>query len=101
MENLLWCAMHNSTCSLAVFWVTFATIQLCAEQTGPARRVLAADDSTHRLGIVASDGSLEWEYPVDAIHDASVLANGNILLQQGWRKIVEVTPAKKTVWEYD
>lgn len=28
-------------------------------------------------------------------------ANGNILLQQGWTKIVEVTPDKKSVWEYD
>lgn len=72
-----------------------------AEQTGPPRRVLAADDSTRRLAIVAPDGSLEWEIAVSAIHDAHVLANGNILLQQGWRKIVEVSPDKKTVWEYD
>jgi hypothetical protein len=63
--------------------------------------VLAADDSTHRLAIVAPDGSLEWEFRVDAIHDAWVLANGNILLQQGWRRVVEVTPQKETVWEYD
>src|SRR6185436_16796406 len=33
--------------------------------------------------------------------DASVLPSGNILLQQGWQKVVEVTPDKKTVWEYD
>jgi hypothetical protein len=72
-----------------------------AEQTGPARRVLAADDSTHRLAIVAQDGSLEWEMKIGAIHDASVLPNGNILFQQGWTKIIEVTPDKKTVWEYD
>src|SRR5215813_7697774 len=72
-----------------------------AEQTGKARRVLAADDSTQRLAIVAADGSLEWEIKVGAIHDAQVLPNGNILLQQGWTKIVEVTPDKKTVWEYD
>jgi hypothetical protein len=72
-----------------------------AEQTGPARRVLAADDSTRRLAIVAPDGSLEWEMKVGAIHDASVLPNGNILLQQGWTKIVEVAPDKQTVWEYD
>src|SRR6185503_5899330 len=72
-----------------------------AEQTGPARRVLAADDSTGRLAIVAPDGSLEWEMKVGAIHDAWVLPNGNILLQQGWTRIVEVTPDKNTVWEYD
>ena len=72
-----------------------------AEQTGPARRVLAADDSTRRLAIVAPDGALEWEMKIGAIHDAWVLPNGNILFQQGWTKIVEVTPDKQTVWEYD
>ncbi len=37
---------------------------------------------------------------VGAIHDAWVLPNGHILFQQGWTKIVEVTPDKQTVWEY-
>src|ERR1041384_6671302 len=72
-----------------------------SEQTGKARRVLAADDSTQRLAIVAADGSLEWEIKISAIHDAWVLPNGNVLFQQGWTKILEVTPDKKTVWEYD
>ena len=85
---------------------TFALLLLLvapvpAEQTGPSRRVLGADDSTRRLAIVAPDGSLEWEMKVGAIHDAWVLPNGNILYQQGWTRIVEVTPEKKTVWEYD
>jgi hypothetical protein len=80
---------------------SLANMHVNAEQTGPARRVLAADDSTHRLAIVAQDGSLEWEMKIGAIHDASVLPNGNILFQQGWTKIIEVTPDKKTVWEYD
>ncbi len=75
--------------------------QLHGEQTGPPRRVLGADDSTRRLAIIAPDGGVEWEMKVGAIHDAWVLPNGNILLQQGWTKIVEVTPDKKTVWEYD
>ncbi len=90
-----------NACALAAFWVAFSLSQIHSEQTGPARRLLAADDSTHRLAIVAPDGSLEWEYQIDAIHDASVLPQGNVLLQQGWRKVVEVTRGKKTVWEYD
>ncbi len=72
-----------------------------AEQTGTTRRLLAADDSMHRLAIIAPDGSLEWEMQVGAIHDASVLPNGHILFQQGWTRILEVTPDKQTVWEYD
>ncbi len=86
-------------------WVTWSSLLLAglvhAEQTGTARRVLAADDSTHRLAIVAPDGSLEWEMNVGAIHDAWVLPNGNVLLQQGWTKIIEVTRDHRTVWEYD
>jgi len=72
-----------------------------AEQTGQPRRILAGDDSTHRLAIVAPDGSLEWEVKVGPIHDAAILPNGNILFQQSWQKIVEMTPAKQIVWEYD
>ena len=89
------------TLLLSALCVAVSTLPLFAGQTGPARRVLGADDSTHRLAIVAPDGSLEWEMKVGAIHDAWVLPNGNILFQQGWTKIVEVTPDKKTVWEYD
>jgi hypothetical protein len=63
--------------------------------------VLAADDSTGRLAIVAPDGQLEWEVKVGPIHDAWKLPNGHLLFQQGWQKIVEMTPAKQTVWEYD
>jgi PQQ-like domain len=72
-----------------------------AEQTGTPRRFVAADDSTHRLAIVAADGSLEWELPTTAIHDAWILPNGNILTQYGWNRVVEVTKEKKVVWEYD
>ena len=76
-------------------------LSLYAEQTGSGRRLLVADDSKQRLAIVAADSSLEWEIKVSAIHDAWVLPNGNVLLQQGWQKVVEVSPDKKTVWEYD
>jgi len=85
--------------TLALLLILVAPIT--AEQTGPSRRVLGADDSTRRLAIVGPDGSVEWEMKVGAIHDAWVLPNGNILYQQGWTKVIEVTPEKQTVWEYD
>ena len=87
--------------ALAALCAAISGTQIRAEQTGLPQRVLGADDSTRRLAIIAPDGSVEWEMKVGAIHDASVLPNGNILFQQGWTKIVEVTPDKKTVWEYD
>ena len=77
------------------------TFRLAAEQTGPGRRFLAGDDSTRRLAIIAPDGSFEWELKIGGIHDAHLLPNGNVLLQQGFQKIVEVAPDKQVVWEYD
>ena len=91
----------NRPLALAALCAALFTSAVQAEQTGTPRRILAGDDSTQRLAIVAPDGKLEWEIKVGAIHDAHVLPNGNILTQQGWTKIVEVTPDKKTVWEYD
>jgi hypothetical protein len=72
-----------------------------AESRGPGRRILAGDDSTHRLAIIAPDGAVEWEIPVTAIHDAAVLPNGNVLLQQGWTRVQEVNRDHQVVWEYD
>lgn len=72
-----------------------------AEQTGTPRRVLGADDSTRRIAIIAPDGSVEWEHPVGPIHDAWLLPNKNILFQKNWTQIVEMTPDKRVVWEYD
>ncbi len=77
------------------------SLPLSAEQTGPPRRLLVADDSVKRLAIVAPDGSLEWELKIGAIHDAQLLPNGNILTQLGWQRVVEVAPDKQIVWEYD
>jgi uncharacterized protein YndB with AHSA1/START domain len=72
-----------------------------AEQTGTPRRVLGAYDSTRRLAILGADGKVEWEHPVGPIHDAWVLPNGNILFQTNWTQIVELSPDKKIVWQYD
>jgi len=91
----------KTSCWLACALAFSVGFSLQAEPTGKPRRLLAADDSTHRLAIVAPDGSLEWETTVGPIHDASVLANGNVLFQQGWTKLVEMTPGKQIVWEYD
>ena len=89
--------------ALAVSLSATLGLSLAAAQTGPgpARRVLAGDDSTHRLAIVAPDNSVEWETKIGPIHDASVLPNGNVLFQQSWTRLVEMTPEHKIVWEYD
>ena len=90
----------NAVFAWLIFLVTVAPLTH-AEQIGPSRRVLAADYSTRRLGIVNEKGDLEWEYPIKDIHDAVVLPNGNILFQTNWTQILEMTPSRKIVWQYD
>lgn len=98
-------AMKNRIRSLFTMGALAASVLLSlplqAEPKGPGRRILAGDDSTQRLAIIAADGAVEWEIKVSAIHDAEILPNGNILLQQGWTRVQEVTPDKQVVWEYD
>src|SRR5205823_3526896 len=93
--------MVRPSLTLSLFTIFGLALACPAEQTGGARRVLAADDSTHRLAIVGADGKLEWEIKIGAIHDAQLLPNGHVLLQQGWTKVQEVAPDQKVVWEYD
>lgn len=55
-----------------------------------------------RLAIVGRDGKIEWEMPWGGIHDIRVLANGNILVQQGAAKVAEIDrTTTKVVWSYD
>lgn len=91
--------MH--TLSRTLFAFLLGLTSTMAQEARPNRRVLGGDDSTRKLAIIAPDGKVEWELKVSAIHDAHLLPNGNILTQQGWTKIVEVAPDRKTVWEYD
>lgn len=93
--------MHQFRTVCLAFALALSSFSLLAGQTGPGRRFLAADDSTGRLAIIAPDDTIEWELKIGGIHDAHVLPNGNVLLQQGFQKIVEVSPDKNVVWEYD
>ena len=55
-----------------------------------------------KLAIVDAKGQTEWEMPWGGIHDLHVLANGNIMAQQGSSKVAEIDPkTKKIVWSYD
>jgi hypothetical protein len=74
-----------------------------AEQTGTPRRLIAGDYDKKRIAIVAPDGKIEWDQKISGseCHDLQVLPNGNILYQQSWTKIVEMTPKHDIVWSYD
>jgi hypothetical protein len=55
-----------------------------------------------KLAIVGKDGKIEWQMKWGGIHDIHVLASGNIMVQQGASKVVEIDVKKKEViWSYN
>ena len=66
----------------------------------PAYRVLARDKG--HVAIVNAKGEVEWEVPCNTdAHDIALLPNGNVLMPVSATKIVEMSPEKKVVWEYE
>ena len=66
----------------------------------PGYRVLARDKG--HVAIVNAKGEVEWEVPCDTdAHDIAMLPNGNVLMPVSDTKIVEMSPAKKVVWQYE
>lgn len=70
-----------------------------AEVSSAKHGVFAAD----RGNVVKfdADGSVVWSFKTGPVHRIQQLENGNILCQQGWRKLIEVSPAGEVVWSYD
>lgn len=56
----------------------------------------------NKLALVNKKGQLEWQMKWGGIHDMHVLENGNIMVQERNRKVVEIDPkTSKVVWSYD
>jgi hypothetical protein len=83
-------------------WIILAGMPGLRAEEKSGHRLLVADDSTHRIAIVAADGKIEWEHKIGSIHDLHQLPGGNILCQLSWTHIVEIDPrSDKIVWDYD
>lgn len=81
---------------------TCAAIRPVRAQENAPRRLLAADQSTRRIAILAADGKVEWQHKIDSIHDLHLLPSGNVLFQRNMQQVLEVDPrTDKIVWEYD
>ena len=79
-------------------------ISLCAWLAGatPARAdhpFICADSYGNKVSVVAADGKVEWSFACQHPQDCWRLTNGNYLFchEHG---ALEMTPDKKTVWEY-
>ena len=86
-----------------IFWIvclSLLTGSLFAEDKPVTHRLIAQDKG--RVAIVSAEGKIEWEYPCPFVsHDIQVLPNKNVLLHNGPATIIEVTPDKKIVWQYE
>ena len=80
--------------------VLYCVASRASEITGEGHRFIAGQDGK-QIAIVNPKGEIEWSYNVGAIHDAQLLPNGNILFQTSYENIVEVSPDKKVVWNYN
>ena len=64
-----------------------------------SHRVLAQDRG--QVAIVGPDGSVEWAWPNGTVaHDLHLLPNGNLLVPTGQDTIVELSPEKEVVWQW-
>ncbi len=82
---------------VAALFLVFPTVAYSAE---PGYRVLAQDNG--HVAIVDAAGKVEWEVECKYnSHDIALLENGNLLLHTGNTTIVEMTPDKKVVWQYE
>ncbi len=78
-----------------------ATFTICTVSYARAEHQLVTQGND-RLAIIGRDGKIEWQMPWGGIHDLHVLPGGNLMVQQGASKIVEIDREKrKVVWEYD
>jgi outer membrane protein assembly factor BamB len=80
-------------------WLVSLVLFGCAAARAEHRLAIQGNN---RLAIIGADGTIEWEMPWGGIHDIHVLESGNVMVQQGASKVVEIDRAtKKVVWSYD
>ena len=74
---------------------------LCfGQQVGKPRTLFAADYEKKIAAVVNADNTIALQMPIQAIHDAQPLPNGNWLLQTTFTEVVEVDSKGKEVWKY-
>ena len=75
-------------------------LALAACATPPGHRVLTQGNG--KLLILDRQNNIEWQMPWGGIHDLHLLPSGNIMVQQGAGKVVEIDRhTKQVVWQYD
>src|SRR4051794_13823429 len=85
--------MNKRYLLLASFLAAVLTTALhAADPAADGRRVLAADYSKNRVALFDSTGKILWQRKTAGLHDLSLLPSGNVLMGDGWTKVIEVQP---------
>jgi outer membrane protein assembly factor BamB len=94
--------MTGSRLALLTLLLLIPGSGLQAQVKTEAHRIVVADYSRRRIAIVDAKGKIEWEYKIGDLHDLQPLADGNLLFQTSFTRLVEVDPrTSKVIWEYD
>lgn len=94
--------MKNRIAVSLMMLLTLALPGAIAADDALQRAFYAADSSKGILALVEPTGEVSWKYKIGPLHDLHVLANGNLLFQTSWTRIVELDPNEnRVVWEYD
>ena len=73
----------------------------CSPEKDSSTRLVIAAEGGKQVAIADVDGKVLWKHPIKQVHDVHLLGNGNILVNNGWTKVMEVNLGGETVWEYD
>lgn len=85
---------------IVVFKLVAVGVVLAASATHAQHRLVTQGND--KLAIVGRDSDIEWEMKWGGIHDIRLLPGGNIMVQQGPAKVVEIAVKKKEViWSYN
>ena len=85
--------------TLLPLWRLLACLGTALSIAQAAHPFLACDYNSGRVSVVSATGQIEWEYACKNPQDCWRLPNGNYLFCHV-SGALEVTPAKKIVWEY-
>ena len=81
----------------ALLFLAALALNSCAAD---GHRVLTQGNG--KLAIVDHEGVIEWEMAWGGIHDIHALPSGNIMVQEGAARVVEIDrETKEVVWRYD
>jgi len=105
MHRVLWCGFFSwripRTIARMIALIAAVAMTLLTGVDAVARHRVVLQGKG-RLVVLDKDGAVEWEKEWPGIHDLHLLPNGNLMVQQGSHRVVEIDRAtKEIVWSYD